>query len=203
MIDLLTSMQKVLVIDDTEEVRLVITKTLAHFGFQARGAKDGESGIQMALEDAPDLIICDVRMPVMDGYQTLAKIRDLPGIANIPFIFLTAAVDKSDMRRGMVSGADDYLTKPFTPEELLEAVTTRLARQAELKSEIYLRAEKLREDVVHLLSKELTAPLDSILGLTSAMMKEYARLAPENVFVSARQINESILRLNQLAKSLG
>ena len=106
------------------------------------------------------------------------------------------------MRRGMVSGADDYLTKPFTPEELLEAVAMRLARQAELKSEIFLRAEKLRDDVVHLLSKELTAPLDDILGLTSTMMKEYARLAPEKVFVNAREINESVLRLNQLAKSL-
>ena len=195
-------MQNVLVIDDTDEVRLVIVKTLAHFGFQVRGAKDGASGIQMALADPPDLIICDVRMPVMDGYQTLAKIRGLPGIANIPFIFLTAAIDKSDMRRGMVSGADDYLTKPFTAEELLEAVATRLARQAELKSEIFLRAEKLREDVARLLSKELTTPLDGILGLTSAMMKEYARIAPEKVFVNARQINESILRLNELAKSL-
>lgn len=195
-------MQIVLVIDDAEEVRSVITKTLTHFGFEARGAKDGETGIQMALETAPDLIICDVRMPVMDGYRTLAKIRDLPRIANIPFIFLTAAIDKSDMRRGMVSGADDYLTKPFTPDELLEAVATRLARQAELKSEIYLRADKLREDVVHLLSRELTAPLDGILGLTSTMMKEYARIAPEKVFVNARQINESVLRLNQLAKSL-
>jgi two-component system sensor histidine kinase/response regulator len=195
-------MQNVLVIDDAEEVRSVITKTLAHFGFQARGAADGETGIRMALEDPPDLIICDVRMPVMDGYRTLAKIREMPGIANIPFIFLTAAIDKSDMRRGMVSGADDYLTKPFTPDELLEAVATRLSRQAELKSEIYLRAEKLRDDVVHLLSKELAAPLDGILGLTSTMMKEYARIAPEKVFVNARQINESVLRLNELAKSL-
>lgn len=195
-------MQKVLVIDDAEDVRSVIVKTLAHFGFPARDAQDGETGIRMALEDPPDLIICDVRMPVMDGYRTLAKIREMPGIANIPFIFLTAATEKNDMRRGMISGADDYLTKPFTPDELLEAVATRLSRQAELKSEIYLRAEKLRDDVVHLLSKELTAPIDGILGLTTTMMKEYARIAPEKVFVSARQINESILRLDQLAKSL-
>ena len=195
-------MQNVLVIDDAEEVRSVIMKTLAHFGFQARGAKDGETGIQMALSERPDLIICDVRMPVMDGYGTLAKIRDLPEITNIPFIFLTAAIDKSDMRRGMVCGADDYLTKPFTPDELLEAVATRLARRVELQTEIYLRAGKLREDVVHLLTQELTGPLDGILGLTSAMMKEYARIAPEKVFVTARQINESVLRLNQLAKSL-
>jgi CheY-like chemotaxis protein len=195
-------MQEVMVIDDTDEVRSVIIKTLAVFGFQVRGAKDGETGIQMALEKAPDLIICDVRMPVMDGYQTLAKIRELPQIANIPFIFLTAAMEKCDIRRGMVSGADDYLTKPFTADELMEAVTMRLARQAELKSEIYLRADKLRENIVHLLSQELSGPIEGILGLTAAMMKDYARIAPEKIFVNAREINESVLRLNRLAKSL-
>ena len=124
------AMQEVLVIDDTEEVRSVIIKTLEHFGFEARGAKDGETGVQMALDAPPDLIVCDVRMPVLDGYQTLAKVRELPAIANTPFIFLTAAMEKDDIRRGMVLGADDYLTKPFTPEELLDAVTMRLARQA-------------------------------------------------------------------------
>src|ERR1700749_4065884 len=103
----MTIMQNVLVIDDTDEVRSVIIKTLAHFGFQARGATDGANGIQMAQDNPPDLIICDVRMPVMDGYETLAKIRELPAIANTPFIFLTAAIEKDDIRRGMVSGADD------------------------------------------------------------------------------------------------
>lgn len=196
------NMQEVLVIDDTEEVRQIIIKTLTHFGFQTRGAKDGEEGIQMALATPPDLVICDVRMPVMDGYQTLAKIRELPTIATTPFIFLTAAIEKDDIRRGMVSGADDYLTKPFTPEELIEAVTMRLARHAELKSEIYLRAEKLRENIAHLLSQELTMPLESILALTATMMKDYARIAPEKIFVNSREINEAVVRLNRLAKSL-
>ena len=195
-------MQNVLVIDDAEDVRSVVVKTLTHFGFPARAAKDGPTGIEMALTEPPDLIICDVRMPGMDGYRTLAAIRDMPTIANIPFIFLTAAVDKGDMRRGMVLGADDYLTKPFTPEELLEAVTTRMARQTELKCEIYKQADKLRKDVEQLLCRELTAPLDGILEVTQSMMKESGKLPPERVLVNARQINESIHRLDQLAKSL-
>jgi two-component system sensor histidine kinase/response regulator len=195
-------MPKVLVIDDADDVRSVIVKTLAHFGFSTREAGSGEAGVQMAGEESPELIICDVRMPGMDGYQTLAAIRDLPGLANIPFIFLTAAMDKRDVRRGMVSGADDYLTKPFTPEELIEAVTTRLGRQAEMKCEIYKKAEKLRDDVVHLLSSEMVAPLDGILTVTSEMMREPGLVPPEKVFVNARQINESVLKLNQLAKSL-
>src|SRR5580704_4595034 len=116
-------MQNVLIIDDSEDIRSVIAKTLDYFGFYTRQAKDGMAGVQAALDWHPDLIICDVRMPGMDGYGTLSAIRELPAIATTPFIFLTASVDKGDMRRGMSSGADDYLTKPFTAEELLEAVT--------------------------------------------------------------------------------
>jgi CheY-like chemotaxis protein len=195
-------MHNVLVIDDSEDVRRVVVQTLQHFGFAAREARDGRSGIQMALGDAPDLIICDVRMPDMDGYKTLAAIRDIPAIANIPFIFLTAAMDKSDVRRGMVSGADDYLTKPFTPEELLEAVTTRLARQTELECEFFKRAEKLRKGVDHLLARELTGPLDGILGFTADIMRESGQIPPEKVAERARRINESVVRLNLLAKAL-
>ena len=147
-------MQDVLVIDDTPEVRQVIVQTLAAFGFAAREAADGKSGIELALAQPPNLIICDVRMPGLDGFQTLSAIRNRPETANIPFIFLTAAADKREMRRGMSSGADDYLTKPFTPEELMEAVTSRLARQAELKFEAYKRAEKLSDTVKELISKE-------------------------------------------------
>jgi two-component system sensor histidine kinase/response regulator len=195
-------MQNVLVIDDAAEVRSVVADTLAHFGFSTRQAADGRTGIEMALAEPPDLILCDVRMPELDGYRTLAAIRDLPAIADIPFVFLTAAVDKCDMRRGMASGADDYLTKPFTPEELLEAVATRLARQTELKCGVYKHAEKLRKDVEHLLAREFTAPLNGILGLTTPLMKDAGLLSPEKVSASARQISETVHRLNRLAASL-
>jgi CheY-like chemotaxis protein len=195
-------MHNVLVIDDVDDVRDAVVKTLQHFGFGTREARNGRSGIEMALADAPDLIICDVRMPEMDGFKTLMAIRDNPAIANIPFIFLTAAMDKSDLRRGMVSGADDYLTKPFTPEELLEAVTTRLARQTELKCEFFKHAEKLRKGVDHLFAREITGPLDGILGLTAEMLRETGQAPPEKVAERARRINESVVRLNQLAKTL-
>ena len=142
-----TYTMNVLVIDDTAEVRQVIVQTLASFGFSAREAADGKTGIELALARRPNLIICDVRMPGLDGFQTLSEIRNRPEIASVPFIFLTAAVDKNEMRRGMSSGADDYLTKPFTPEELMEAVTSRLARQAEMKFEAFQRADRLREDM--------------------------------------------------------
>jgi DNA-binding response OmpR family regulator len=198
-----TNMQSVLIIDDSEDVRGVIAKTLDYYGFNTKQAHDGMGGIQTALDWHPDLILCDVRMPGLDGYRTLEAIRELPAIATTPFIFLTAATDKSDMRRGMCGGADDYLCKPFTAEELVEAVTARLSKQSELQCEIYKKAEKLRHEVVELLSREITAPLDGILGVTSSMIKEYPQLPPERMLVNARQISESVQRLNLLAKSLG
>jgi DNA-binding response OmpR family regulator len=195
-------MHNVLVIDDDDAVRSVVVDTLTHFGFAAREAKDGKTGILMASETPPDLIICDVRMPGMDGFQTLAALRDLPETSNIPFIFLTAAQDKHNLRRGMISGADDYVTKPFTCEELLDAVTTRLARQTELKCDIYRRAERLRKDVDHLLSQELARPLNGILGVAADLMRAPATLAPDEVSANARRIQDSAARLSQLAKSL-
>ena len=97
-------MPNVLVIDDTNEVRKVIVETLATFGFTTREATDGKTGLEMALAQPPDLIICDVRMPGMDGYRTLSAIRDNPAIACTPFIFLTAAADRAEFRRGCPRG---------------------------------------------------------------------------------------------------
>jgi two-component system sensor histidine kinase/response regulator len=196
-------MANVLVIDDSSEIRTIVTATLAHFGFAPSEAADGSSGIQKALAELPDVILCDIRMPGLDGYRTLAAIRNEPSIASIPFIFLTGAVEKNDFRRGMVLGADDYLTKPFKPEELLEAVTTRLVRQSEVKSEMFKRADKLRENIVHLLSQELSVPLDGILGLTNQMIRDYSHLPPEAVLANVRHIYESATRINALARSLG
>lgn len=195
-------MHKVLVIDDADDVRDTVVETLRHLGFDTREARSGASGIQLAQTEAPDLIICDVRMPDMDGYRTLAAIRDIPAIAGIPFIFLTAAMDKSDMRRGMVSGADDYLTKPFTPDELLEAVTTRLARKTELEHEHFKRAEKLHKGVDNLLVREISGPLNGIIGLTTELARDAGRMAPESVAERARRITETAARLDQLAKTL-
>ena len=196
-------MHNVLVIDDVDDVRQAVVKTLQHFGFATREARNGRAGIQMAIEDAPDLIICDVRMPDMDGFRTLNAIRDNPAIANIPFIFLTGALEKSDVRRGMVSGADDYLTKPFTPEELFEAVATRLARQTELKCEFFkARRKSCARAWTICLRVKSPARWTAFLGSPLRCCAMPAGRSPRRWQESARRINESILRLNRLAKSL-
>ncbi|MBE9032758.1 response regulator [filamentous cyanobacterium LEGE 11480] len=125
-------MRKVLVVEDEVQTRRIFLKCLEFEGFQAFGASNGLSGMRLAQSQHPDLIVCDIMMPDMDGYSVLAALRRSPGTASIPLIFLTAKVTMADLRRGMELGADDYLTKPCTVEQFLAAIHSRLKRHEEL-----------------------------------------------------------------------
>lgn len=193
--------KKVLVIDDTPEIRMIIAETLNVYGFCPLVAEDGVTGIQTALEQCPDLIICDINMPKLDGYATLTAIRQNALTATIPFIFLSGASDKINMRRGMELGADDYLTKPFTHKELLAAVNTRLEKQAEVQRQSEKKLDELRGNITLALPHELRTPLNGIMGLAALLMEDYATLPPEEVLESARYIHESALRLHRLIEN--
>ena len=123
-------MKKILVIEDEPSVRANILEILELEDYNGIGAENGLIGVLWALEHIPDLIICDVMMPELDGYGVLTTLRQEPLTATIPFIFLTAKADKTDFRQGMELGADDYLTKPFTSNELLSSIAARLEKQA-------------------------------------------------------------------------
>jgi DNA-binding NarL/FixJ family response regulator len=103
-------------------------------GFHVRSAADGQAGLDMIAERRPDLILCDIMMPNMDGHSVLSRLRADTVSADIPFIFVTAMGDRSEVRRGMSAGADDYLSKPFSAEEILAAVTGRLSRRETLRN---------------------------------------------------------------------
>jgi len=120
--------KKVLVIEDEPSIRNNIMLMLKVERYAATGAENGRVGLELARRDPPDLILCDVMMPEMDGFAVLEALRAEPRFAEIPFIFLTALDDRSSTRRGMNLGADDYLPKPFTRNELLEAVNSRLKK---------------------------------------------------------------------------
>jgi len=139
------AMNDILVIDDKAELRSIIAATLTHAGYHVRQAADGRKGIMMVLEERPDLILCDVRMPEMDGYRTLAAIREFRGTAAIPFILMTGSMGRDEFRNAMVCGADDYLLKPFSTRELIAAVRSRLARQTNVQTEVCQRLEVGRE----------------------------------------------------------
>lgn len=130
-------MVKILVIEDEVEIRSNLLELLGLEGHDVVGADNGVTGLLGAIEHAPDLIMCDVMMPELDGYDVLQALRQDPKTLAIPFIFLTALANKGDIRRGMVLGADDYLTKPFTRSDVLTAVETRLQKQAVSQSRTY------------------------------------------------------------------
>ena len=130
-------MTTILVIEDVESLREEILETLSYEGFDVLGAENGVVGVQMAKTYIPDLIICDIAMPELDGYGTLVALREEPKTSMIPFIFLTAMTEKGDMRQAMQLGADDFLTKPFTSSELLGAIASRLQKYNSVKEHYY------------------------------------------------------------------
>lgn len=129
-------MQKILLIEDNDDIRNNTAEILEIASYQVLTAKNGKIGVEMAIEHKPDLIICDIMMPVLDGYGVLHAIHKNDTIKNTPFIFLTAKTERGDFRKGMELGADDYITKPFDGTELLNAVDGRLRKLALLKKDL-------------------------------------------------------------------
>lgn len=115
-------------IDDDAMMRRQITALLAAEGYGTVEARNGREGVALAAKEKPDLVLCDITMPEMNGHRVLEAVRADPAIAHLPFIFLTGWGEKEDLRTGMNLGADDYLVKPVEPAELLAAVKTRLKR---------------------------------------------------------------------------
>ncbi|WP_017298773.1 response regulator transcription factor [Nodosilinea nodulosa] len=137
-------MKTILIIEDEAQTRNLFLKCLEFEGFRAVGASNGTAGVSLAQQHSPDLVVCDIMMPDMDGYSVLSTLRKSHRTALIPLIFLTAKVTMADLRRGMDLGADDYLTKPCTVEQFLAAIDGRLKRQEQL-SQIYGTGDRDRE----------------------------------------------------------
>jgi signal transduction histidine kinase len=159
---------KILVIDDEADFRQVLIRCLSKQGYKVMAAADGTTGVGLAAETLPDLIVCDLNMPGMDGYAVLAALRRDPKLADIPLIFLTGQSQPSQVRQGMNLGADDYLTKPVTLEDLLAAVKVRLSRrqtQRQRQEKQMERAMQLFGGIVH----DLRDPLFVVLGYTGML----------------------------------
>jgi CRP-like cAMP-binding protein/CheY-like chemotaxis protein len=137
--------KKILVIEDNGDVRENIAEILTLSKYEVLVAANGKEGVGLAQKEHPDLIICDIMMPVLDGYGVLHLLSKEDSTAGIPFIFLTAKSERSDMRKGMEMGADDYLTKPFSDIELLNAIESRLKKTQQIKKEFTKNADGLSE----------------------------------------------------------
>jgi DNA-binding NarL/FixJ family response regulator len=151
-------MTKILLIEDEPQTRENLALILRMEGFDAVTTSNGRSGLEAAVREKPDLILCDVSMPELDGFGVLRELRADSTTAGIPFIFLTARAERQDQRLGMNGGADDYIVKPIEPDDLLAAIEARLSRQRQT-SDAALRRVDADVDF------SSAAPLET-LGLT-------------------------------------
>lgn len=135
-------MKTILLIEDNDAIRENTAEILELANYRVLTAENGKTGVELAIIDRPDLIICDIMMPVLDGYGVLHIVNRNPQLQGIPFIILTAKSERVDFRKGMELGADDYLTKPFDDTELLSAVESRLNRFGKLRAEDYNLAKE-------------------------------------------------------------
>ncbi len=167
-------MNKILVIDNEFEIVEVIGEILNIHGYHTRTAINGREGIAAAAKFNPDLILCDILMPEISGYEVLDSIRNNPKTHTIPFIFLTAKGGMKDLRKGMLMGADDYLTKPVSAEELIASVQTRLEKHHQMTRHYRDEIEQTRYDL------EITKNYDSLTGLPKRIVleKKIKQLSP-------------------------
>lgn len=128
-------MRTVLLIEDNEEIRENMAEILELSNYKVLTAPDGKQGVSLAISHIPDIIVCDIMMPVLDGYGVLHMLHKNENTRHIPFIFITAKAERSEIRKGMELGADDYLTKPFNGTELLNAIETRLKKAEQLRQQ--------------------------------------------------------------------
>jgi signal transduction histidine kinase len=190
---------RILIIDDEEAMRVLVQAGLEAEGFETTIAAGGEEGVRAALQHRPDLILCDIRMPGMDGFATLRTLKEQEATATIPIILMTGALtDYSDLRQGMDTGADDYIMKPFMMPDLIDAIRSRLRKQQSVVSHAEAKLSTLRENIGLSLPHELRTPLVSILGFATVLQQDYQTLDREDIGKIAAGIHRAGTRLHEL-----
>lgn len=194
-------MKKILVIDDEEWLREMIRLALKQKGFDVIEAANGADGIERARRDLPDLILCDINMEKVDGYLTLASLRNEAPTAAIPFILMTGLADNAGMRHGMELGADDYLPKPFTTDALYAAVDARLKKAQTVRDEAERKLASLRDNISLMLPHELRTPLNGILAYGEMLATDSATLKAAEIAEMGHVIHQSGRRLERLIEN--
>ena len=192
-------MKKILVIEDEPEMRRNITALLRYYDYEPIAAENGREGIQAAGREKPDLILCDVMMPELDGHAVLQALQADATLARIPFIFLTAKGEKDDLRSGMNLGADDYVTKPVGNADLVRAIETRLRRSEQQvrrefnpdfsSSEPLLKlglTPRAAEALLWLAQGKTNSDIAAILGITESTVKKHVQEMFDKLGVETR-----------------
>jgi len=206
----------ILVIEDENYVRANILELLEAENFHVIAAENGHQGIRIAEEQLPDLILCDIMMPDIDGYTVLTELQKNPLTAIISFIFLTAKTERDDLRLGMELGADDYITKPCSTTELLSAIAIRLKKQALLMQQYQQEREKAkalqqrvqelqkisknREDLLQKISEELRDPLSNItMAIQMLKVAPSSEARAQYLRILQQECSREIAIINQLS----
>lgn len=208
-------MTKVIVIEDEADIRAEVMDWLTFEGYQVIGAENGRVGLEAIYRDRPDLIICDIAMPEVDGHEVLIEVRSNPDLAHIPFVFLTAAADRESFRKGMNMGADDYLTKPFTHAEVLKAVRARLDKkstqdmllQAQLEAFSTALSEAreqrmMKSRLVAMFAHDFRNSLAGILSSSNIIRNYNDRLSPEQRDTHLDRVDGSVHFLVQMVDEM-
>ncbi|PZO37415.1 MAG: hybrid sensor histidine kinase/response regulator [Pseudanabaena frigida] len=194
-------MTRILVIEDEDLIRDSLEDLLLIEGFEVITAENGEKGVYLATQRHPDLILCDVMMPILNGYEVLEQVRKDKELSTVPFLFLTSMMDRRSNRKGMSLGADDYLEKPCTKDELLTAISVSLGKQKAIDRRIEEKMDALRSSITLSLPHEFQTPLSGIMGLSELMMMQGEDLVPAEVYEYAEGIHRSAERLYRLIQN--
>jgi DNA-binding response OmpR family regulator len=187
-------MKKILIVEDTISIRESISDILKMEDYKVSEAENGEIGYQLAIKELPDLIISDILMPVKDGYKLFSDLKSNPKTENIPFVFLSSKTDKSDIRTGMNLGADDYLTKPISIDDLLKVISKKI----EIHERNRQKIEILKNEITLSIPHELKTPLNSIQGFAELMKNKNSEYSIEQFREMAGYIYAGALRLDKL-----
>jgi CheY-like chemotaxis protein len=194
-------MKKILVIDDAEYI-LESTSTLLGFeGYEVITASNGYDGIEKSISENPDLIICDISMPGIDGYGVLNAVREGNKTKSIPFIFLTAFTDKSNLRAGMEKGADDYLFKPFTRDELVASIEALFKKNSVIEDKYNERIEVINQNITNALPHEFITVLNQIIGSAKFMNSNYESITKDDIKEISSDIIISTQRLLKITEN--
>ncbi len=193
-------MTHILLVEDNPTVLSNLRKMLESEGFTVSTATNGRAGIAAAQQTPPDLIVCDIMMPDVNGYEVLTTLRQQTATATVPFIFLTARTERRDFRQGMELGADDFLTKPFTREELLEAVRAQLDKQKMLDKRYRQQVEELRGNLAQSLPHRLLFPAIQIMGMAMGLEQRGAQMPPEEVVDTGSRLKTAAKTLHEMIK---
>lgn len=191
-------MSKILVIEDDFNIRDNIEELLLISGYDVITADGGKIGVDKAINENPDLIICDIMMPDMNGYDVIKTIREADNSLMTPFLFLTAKTSTEDRDKGMTLGADDYIFKPYRNEQLLTAVESKLVKYSKLRNKFNSEVDTLRSKIALSLPHEFRTPLNGIFGFLQILKNEYYSLNDEERVIMIDYAFDSAKRLNFL-----